>query len=560
MRRQLLFSLFCFLFFSSYLLGETITPNQKEFSLLNHKFNLNQIDSNLFMGSVTIRNTSNQNQTYVIESAQSGTNNITVYSKYDAIKLQSELINTAQYFFSNILQYKILIPPNKSETLKFDVISTEKTPVLIIRSEISAQKNKVLTTIILGVFYGVSLTIIFYLLFLFASTLKTEITWLIAYLLLALIFLMNRLGLITPYLPASITLYPLFLDDLIVQLSIFTFILFTLSLVKPQKKWRQILFLLITGKTMLFIIALLWFDDHVAIFSISRKYSGLATLVFIPLFYTHYKNQKTLFYMFVFAMLGIALTNAYLNHIDYQSIIETPNNYFLLLSPFIIHMIMLAGTFLLDLQYMAEEKEHMAINVLRIKKENHASFIKGTQTEQKNLATKIELSILNPIIALQPKVLSINPQVQIEIKNTQRDLKRIIRGINPQNSDIEDEFETIINSLRASRKYNLNVFHTSKTISTELKNTLVRITQEAINNIEKHANATQVNIDFFKTNATYFLSIYDNGDGFDPYQSKGGIGLKNMKKYTEEQDGKFTISSNPQQGTTLLFSFKQDVT
>lgn len=77
---------------------------------------------------------------------------------------------------------------------------------------------------------------------------------------------------------------------------------------------------------------------------------------------------------------------------------------------------------------------------------------------------------------------------------------------------------------------------------------LFRILQEALTNIERHANASHVEIDLSGTSHQVELSIRDNGRGFDTERierSHGGIGLRNIRERVEHFGGQFRITSQP---------------
>ncbi len=85
-----------------------------------------------------------------------------------------------------------------------------------------------------------------------------------------------------------------------------------------------------------------------------------------------------------------------------------------------------------------------------------------------------------------------------------------------------------------------------------LEEPLYRITQEALNNVIKHAGATQVQLQLTCEPDTIQLEITDNGRGFDPQAvNHGGVGLKTMQERAELLRGTFVIRSAAQQGTTV---------
>jgi signal transduction histidine kinase len=82
---------------------------------------------------------------------------------------------------------------------------------------------------------------------------------------------------------------------------------------------------------------------------------------------------------------------------------------------------------------------------------------------------------------------------------------------------------------------------------------LYRIAQEGLRNISKHAGATEVTISLAGKHDTMFLTIMDNGRGFDTDRVKGkpGLGLDSMKERAYLIGGDFSIESHPGQGTLI---------
>ena len=83
---------------------------------------------------------------------------------------------------------------------------------------------------------------------------------------------------------------------------------------------------------------------------------------------------------------------------------------------------------------------------------------------------------------------------------------------------------------------------------------LFRITQEAITNILKHAQATQVSIQLMHYPDVIMLIIEDDGKGFDAQEKLGKqqFGLNSMRNRSNSISGTLTIESRPQQGTVIM--------
>lgn len=84
---------------------------------------------------------------------------------------------------------------------------------------------------------------------------------------------------------------------------------------------------------------------------------------------------------------------------------------------------------------------------------------------------------------------------------------------------------------------------------------LLRIIQEVMANIVKHARAQRVKVMIYQDEGTLVLQIADNGRGFDVgnSESQKGLGLASLRDRISELTGSMEISSS-QQGTEFLFT------
>jgi len=84
---------------------------------------------------------------------------------------------------------------------------------------------------------------------------------------------------------------------------------------------------------------------------------------------------------------------------------------------------------------------------------------------------------------------------------------------------------------------------------------LYRLVQEALSNVNKHAQARCVAIELSRTGNTVLCSVRDDGVGFDVTgvidSSNFSLGLAVIRDRVEAVGGMFTIRSAPQQGTEL---------
>lgn len=77
--------------------------------------------------------------------------------------------------------------------------------------------------------------------------------------------------------------------------------------------------------------------------------------------------------------------------------------------------------------------------------------------------------------------------------------------------------------------------------------------KEALNNVAKYAQASEVQVKLLMDNGTFHLHINDNGKGFHVSQAQKGNGLMNMSNRAKSIGGQFHISSHVGRGTQLHF-------
>jgi signal transduction histidine kinase len=86
---------------------------------------------------------------------------------------------------------------------------------------------------------------------------------------------------------------------------------------------------------------------------------------------------------------------------------------------------------------------------------------------------------------------------------------------------------------------------------TEAEQELFRLLTEALNNVLKHAAASQVSVSMLAENDHIALVVSDNGSGFDPAGAFDGMGLQNIRERVSALGGRMEISSQPELGTRL---------
>jgi signal transduction histidine kinase len=106
-------------------------------------------------------------------------------------------------------------------------------------------------------------------------------------------------------------------------------------------------------------------------------------------------------------------------------------------------------------------------------------------------------------------------------------------------------------------RVSLSAFAEVEQVTGEKRTVLYRVAQEALTNVARHAQASQAQVKIDKLDGDVCMKIKDNGKGFQKQQvfhTKKGVrlGLLGMSERLDMVGGKFTISSAPGKGTTVL--------
>ena len=142
---------------------------------------------------------------------------------------------------------------------------------------------------------------------------------------------------------------------------------------------------------------------------------------------------------------------------------------------------------------------------------------------------------------IEKEIRTISHELKNEILSSQTDFIKIVENLLKSQSEIGGFDFKIINNKAAW-----------DTIDNKIKINFYRIIQEAIQNINKYSKAKNVNIEFDLVDNSVYLTIEDDGVGFEADgKSAAGIGLKNMKSRVAKLNGNFNIKSAVNKGTKI---------
>lgn len=211
----------------------------------------------------------------------------------------------------------------------------------------------------------------------------------------------------------------------------------------------------------------------------------------------------------------------------------------------------------------------------RIQKIKALSIIEGQEKERKRISKDIHDGLGQLLTGIKLNLSAITSQPEllkdtIEILNhTEKLLKDAISETRRISYDLlpstlhdfglAPAIKHLIESIRKTDEFSISFDHNlhDERFKDQIEVSIYRVIQEGINNIIKHANASQIEVKIFKDDLSIHVEINDNGEGFFvkdpaysvPYKS---MGIINMKERVELLGGKFKIRSDKDKGSKIF--------
>jgi two-component system sensor histidine kinase ChiS len=215
----------------------------------------------------------------------------------------------------------------------------------------------------------------------------------------------------------------------------------------------------------------------------------------------------------------------------------------------------------------------LRVNHLKLEKIRQEEFskklIESQEGERKRIAGELHDSLGQNLMIIYNDIQQFSQRKEIapnelkslfpEVKETIEEVREIARNLHPHQLEqlgLTKAVKSIIKKLSNSTKINFysNIEFIDEFLPQELWIHVYRILQEALTNIIKHSEATEVKIELKRSRQNIFMLIEDNGIGIKSIieKTKNGFGLENLKERARLLDAKLEISSPLQKGVKIL--------
>jgi signal transduction histidine kinase len=150
-------------------------------------------------------------------------------------------------------------------------------------------------------------------------------------------------------------------------------------------------------------------------------------------------------------------------------------------------------------------------------------------------------------------------KISVTARQAVKSLDEIVWAVNPHNDtlaeliDYTQQFALDYLQLAGVRcRLDLPDKLSERDVSADVRHNLFLVVKEALNNVVKHARATEVCLRLANTDDLLRIVIEDNGQGFEGSgEHRWADGLKNMRQRMQEVGGEFRVESRPGQGTRI---------
>jgi signal transduction histidine kinase/ligand-binding sensor domain-containing protein len=150
-------------------------------------------------------------------------------------------------------------------------------------------------------------------------------------------------------------------------------------------------------------------------------------------------------------------------------------------------------------------------------------------------------------------------QIATAARQVIKSLDETVWAINPRNDTLPNLIDYLgqfaVEFLRTARircRVDLPAHPDDHAVSTEMRHNLFLVVKEALNNVVRHANASEVQLRMDVTESSIELVVQDDGCGFAYGPDRAGAdGLRNMRQRVEDLGGRFEVNSEPGSGTRI---------
>lgn len=243
----------------------------------------------------------------------------------------------------------------------------------------------------------------------------------------------------------------------------------------------------------------------------------------------------------------------------------------------------MAQQLIVSLSYLQTGVKHLNVsdaenetNPVNTVSDQYVSFLKSIENEKLHIARDLHDGPAQQIASAQMRVdfcktvikhdlekgLTILDQLKSDLSSTLTEVRNILFNLTPaplEKMGLRGSIDNLLNTILDSSTTNFSFeYDIPQNLESTLETTVYRIVQELINNIKKHAQASNVTLKISSSESRIYMYVYDDGKGFEVpddlnsfINKQKSFGLSNILNRINDLDGKILVDSDKINGTTF---------
>jgi signal transduction histidine kinase len=179
-------------------------------------------------------------------------------------------------------------------------------------------------------------------------------------------------------------------------------------------------------------------------------------------------------------------------------------------------------------------------------------ILEGEMKERERFATELHNGVQSALRKIRENLLESAAEVDSVIEEVQ-DISRGLMSKTLKMSGLSTALEDYCRGLPRVEFYFAG---TEKRTSELLENFLYRSAQELVTNSLKHSEAQKIEVQLLQDKNHIYLTVSDDGKGYDTTQETAGIGVRNIRTRVEAFGGTMDVASSPGNGTETSITVK----
>lgn len=229
----------------------------------------------------------------------------------------------------------------------------------------------------------------------------------------------------------------------------------------------------------------------------------------------------------------------------------------------------LLGLTIIFLVYIIRQRKIRAVQKMRSLEQKQQvvvteALLRGEEKERSRVARDLHDGLggilagiklnLSRLADNEDKGIKISPMVE-QLGGAVDELRRIARDMMPETllrSGLQTALADLCESIVSAKcKVVFHAFDIRSDIPDREQIMIYRMIQEILNNAVKHSGASRIMLQCSQENTAFFITVEDDGIGFDPVQVNGnGMGLSNIRSRVDFMKGNMNIDSS-EKGTII---------